>query len=131
MYNPTWHCCDLLHVHVSSNRSYFAQDHLICLHYYILQIYYHECIIDEIHDESLTTTETLIYPGWETLVVPVSQPGTPDRDKGGSFCPGSGNRDKNRDIPFFPVFIFSILFLFQLYFCISIKLIYLHRYIRS
>ena len=78
--------------------------------------------------------------------------------KGVSFCPGSGNRDKrgpfvpvgntNRDkrccqrphgwrtllsrlvLPtgikglFFHVFLFSILFLFQLYFCISIKLMY-------
>ena len=79
--------------------------------------------------------------------------------KGVSFCPGSGNRNKrgpfvlvgntNRDkkvqpaptwlahpfVPvgvtnrdkrslFFHVFLFSILFLFQLYFCISIKLMY-------
>ena len=106
-----------------------------------------------------TTTKTLICPDWETVVVPVSQPGTPVRDKGVPFCPGSGNRDKrghfvpvgntNRDkrcsqrprgwrtllsrlvLPtgtkgpfFFPVFLFSILFLFQLYFCISIKLMY-------
>ena len=41
--------------------------------------------------------------------------------KGVSFCPGSGNRDKRS---FFYVFLFSILFLFQLYFCISIKLMY-------
>ena len=38
------------------------------------------------------------------------------------FCPGCGNRDK-RSL-FFHVFLFSILFLFQLYFCISIKLMY-------
>jgi len=47
--------------------------------------------------------------------------------KGGSFCPGSGNRDKRVRQPqkvFFSVFIFSILFLFQLYFCISIKPMY-------
>ena len=67
--------------------------------------------------------------------------------KGVPFCPGSGNRDKkhpgaasatclaqlfvpvgntNRDKRsiFFPVSLFSILFLFQLYFCISIKLMY-------
>ena len=100
---------------------------------------------------ALTTTERLICPGWETLVIPVSQPGTPGRDKRGSFCPGSGNRDKRvrqRDkrccqrhvagapfcpgwcyqpgqkVPFFPVFLFSIIFRFQLYFCISIKLMY-------
>ena len=57
--------------------------------------------------------------------------------KGPPFCPGSGNRD-NRLVtptgtkgaasatwlahPFIPVA--SILFLFQLYFCISIKLMY-------
>ena len=94
---------------------------------------------------ALTTTKRLICPGWETLVVPVSQPGTPGRDKrGGSFCPGSGNRDKRLPFvpvgrrtllsrlvlptgtkdPFFPIFLFLILFLFQLYFCISNKLMY-------
>ena len=50
---------------------------------------------------TFTTTERLICPGWETFVVPVSQPGTPGRDKRGSFCPGSGNRDKKH--PFVPV----------------------------
>jgi len=36
-----------------------------------------------------TTTKTLICPGWETPVVPVSQPGTPVRDKRGCpFVPG-------------------------------------------
>ena len=63
--------------------------------------------------------------------------------KGVLFCPGSGNRDKRasahvagaqfcpglcyqpgQKVIFFPVFLFSILFLFQLYFCISIKLMY-------
>ena len=28
---------------------------IICLHYDILQIQYHECIIDEIHDKNLMT----------------------------------------------------------------------------
>ena len=80
-------------------------------------------------------------------------PGFPTRNassgqKGVPFCPGSGNRDKRRPfvlvgntagstfcpgwyyqpgqkVPFFlHVFLFSILFLFQLYFCISIKLMY-------
>jgi len=38
---------------------------------------------------STTTTKTLICPGWETAVVPVSQPGTPVRDKRGCpFVPG-------------------------------------------
>ena len=99
-----------------------------------------------------TTAEHQCYPGWETLFVPVSQPGTPGRDKWGcSFVLGlatgtksNTNRDKRgyqRHVPgapfcpgwcyqpgqkfhFFPVSLFSILFLFQLYFCISIKLMY-------
>ena len=95
-----------------------------------------------------TTTEMLICPGWETLVVPVSQPGTPGRDKrGGPFVPGLATGTKGyllsrlvtptgtkgaasatwptgTKCPFFPVFLFSILFLFQLYFCISIILMY-------
>ena len=91
------------------------------------------------------TTKTLICPGWETPVVPVSQPGTPVRDKRGCpsvpglatgtkgaasahvasapFCPGWCYQ-QGQKIPFFHVFLFSILFLFQLYFCISIKLMY-------
>ena len=48
-----------------------------------------------------TTTKTLICPGWKTAVVPVSQPGTPVRDKRVPFCPGSGNRDRRG--PFVPV----------------------------
>ena len=70
------------------------------------------------------TTETLICPGWETPIVPVSQPGPPGRDKRGCpFVPvGVTNRDK-RSIFF--LFLFSqFFFLFQLYFCISIKLMY-------
>ena len=53
------------------------------------------------YSTATTTTERLICPGWETFAVPVSQPGTPGRDKSGSFCPGSGNRDKR--LPFVPV----------------------------
>ena len=64
-----------------------------------------------------TTIETLICPGWETLVVPVSQPETPGRDK---VTPTGTKGIKG---PFF-CFFFSIPFLFQLYFCISIKLMY-------
>ena len=101
---------------------------LWCLHYYKRQI----C------------------PGWEIFVVPVSQPGTPGRDKRGvllsrvwqpgqkPFVPVGTNRDKrvlagapfvpvgvtNRDKRSFFCFLFSILFLFQLYFFISIKLMY-------
>ena len=40
-----------------------------------------------------------------------------------TFCPGWGYQPGQK-ILFFPVFLFSILFLFQLYFCISIKLMY-------
>ena len=105
----------------------------------------------------ITTTEKLICPGWETLVVPVSQPGTPARDKRGVLLsrvwqPGQKATFLSRLVtptgtkgcashvalaapfvpvgptgtkgPFFPIFFFSILFLFQLYFCISIKLMY-------
>ena len=98
-----------------------------------------------IFQRGFTTTETLICPGWETLVVPVFQPGTPGRP----FIPGLAtgtnsyllsrlgatsatwlahpfvpvgvtNRDK---MSFFFLFSFSqFFFLFQLYFCISIKL---------
>ena len=108
---------------------------------------------------SYTTTKTLICPGWETAVVPVSQPGTPVRDKRGCpFVPGVATGTKEdllsrlvtptgtkgaasahvagapfcpgwcyqlvQKVSFFHVFLFSILFLFQLYFCISIKLMY-------
>ena len=91
---------------------------------------------------SFTTTKILICPGWETPVVPVSQPGTPVRDKRGCpFVPGLATGIKEdlgaasahvAGAPFCPgwwslffhIFIFSILFLFQLYFCISIKLMY-------
>ena len=53
-------------------------------------------VIDEIVAWSragFTTTETLICLGWETLVIPISQPGTPGRNKREPFYPGSGNRD--------------------------------------
>ena len=43
-----------------------------------------------------TTTETLICPGWETSVVPVSQPATPSRDKRGCpFVPGLATGTKS------------------------------------
>ena len=72
-------------------------------------------------------------------------PGSGNRDKRGPFVPvGNTNRGKRccqrphgwRTLlsrlvlttgtkgPFFHIFLFSILFLFQLYFCISIKLMY-------
>ena len=73
-------------------------------------------------------------------------PGCGNRDKRGPFVPvGNTNRDKRcsqrprgwrtllsrlvlptgtKGLFFFHVFLFSILFLFQLYFCISIKLMY-------
>ena len=100
--------------------------------------------------QSLTTRETLICPGWETSVVPVSQPGTPGRDKRGCpFVPvGNTNRDKRccqRHVPGAPfcpgwcyqpgqkssfsfLFLFSQLFFyfdhtftFQLNLCIVIR----------
>ena len=76
-----------------------------------------------------TTTETLICPGWETSVVPVSQPETPGRDKRGCpFVPGLATRNTNRDKRccqrLFSIPLFSIVFLFPLYFYISIKLMY-------
>ena len=45
---------------------------------------------------------------------------------GNRCCPGfpTGNASPGQKVSFFHVFLFSILFLFQLYFCISIKLIY-------
>ena len=44
----------------------------------------------------VTTTKTLICPGWETAVVPVSQPGTPVRDKRGCpFIPGLATGTKS------------------------------------
>ena len=73
-------------------------------------------------------------------------PGSGNRDRRGPFVPvGNTNRDKRcsqrprgwrtllsrlvlptgtKCLFFFHVFLFSILFLFQLYFCISIKLMY-------
>ena len=95
-----------------------------------------------IHPIANTTTKTLICPGWETPVVPVSQPETPVRDKrrGCSFVPGlatgtncpgwlsrlvtpTGTKD-----PFFFLFSFSEFFFyfnytfaFQLNLCIGIQ----------
>ena len=75
-----------------------------------------------------TTTKILICPGWKIPIVLVSQPETPVRP----FVPGLATGTKGAasahvagKVPFFlHVFLFSILFLFQLYFCISIKLMY-------
>jgi len=93
------------------------------------------------------TTETLIWSGWETLIVPVFQSETSGRNKmGGPFVPGLATGTKGaasatwlahpfvlvggwcyqpgQNVFFFSIFLFSILFLFQLYFCISIKFMY-------
>ena len=96
-------------------------------------------------DVCSTTTEMLIYPGWETLVVPVSQLGTPGRDKRGGVllsriwqpgqkvlpAPHGWRTLLSRLVlptgtkgPFFSCFPFLNSFLFQLYFCISIKFMY-------
>ena len=94
-----------------------------------------------------TTTKTLICPGWETPVVPVSQPGTPVRDKrgcpfvpdvatetkglgwyvaGAPFCPGWCYQPGQK--VFFFMFFFSQFFFyfnytfaFQLNLCIGIQ----------
>ena len=58
------------------------------------------------------------------LVTPTGTKGAASAHVAGApFCPGwcVTNGTKGH---FFPVFLFSILFLFQLYFCISIKLMY-------
>ena len=107
--------------------------------------YVHWTCARELIRYASTTTETLICPGWETLIVPVSQPGTPGRDKRGVLLswvwqPGQkvlpaprGWRTLlsplvlptgTKGLFFLHVFLFSIFFLFQLYFCISIKLMY-------
>ena len=45
--------------------------------------------VDPLMAPTTTTTKMLICSGWETAVVPVSQPGTPVRDKRGCpFVPG-------------------------------------------
>ena len=62
------------------------------------------------------TIERLICPGWKNFVIPVSQPGTPGRDKRGcSFVPGLSTGTKG---PFF----FCLSFLN----CFSISIILLH-----
>ena len=72
-----------------------------------------------------TTTKTLICPDWETSVVPISQPGTPVRDKKGCpFVPGLATGIKG---PFFMFFFsqfffyFNYTFAFQLNLCIGIQ----------
>ena len=49
----------------------------------ICRMFFFLCSIRKADHGYTTTTETLICPGWETLVVPVSQPGMPGRDKRG------------------------------------------------
>ena len=96
-----------------------------------------------------TTTKTLICPGWETPIVPVSQPGMPVRDKrgcpfvpglstgtkgaasahvaGAPFCPGWCYQPGQK-VSFFSMFFFSQFFFyfnytfaFQLNLCIGIQ----------
>ena len=78
------------------------------------------------HPSSHKRLKTLVQKRWFVLVGKplLSRFSNRERQsgtKGVPFCPGSGNQDKRS---FFSVFLFSILFLFQLYFCISIKLMY-------
>ena len=49
----------------------------------ICRMFFFLCSIRKADHGYTTTTETLICPGWETLVVPVSQRRTPGRDKRG------------------------------------------------
>ena len=80
------------------------------------------------HPTYYTTTKTLICPDWETAVVPVSQLGTPVRDKRGHpfVSVGVTNRDK-RSLFFFMFFFsqfffyFNYTFAFQLNLCIGIQ----------
>ena len=82
-----------------------------------------------------TTTKTLICPGWETPVVPVSQPVTPTGTKGAAsahvagapFCPGWCYQPGEK-VSFFFLFSFSQFFFyfnctfaFQLKLCIGIQ----------
>jgi len=88
----------------------------------------------------VTTTKTLICSGWETAVVPVSQPGTPVRDKRGCpFVPGleTGTKEDllsrlvtptgTKGLLFFMFFFsqfffyFNYIFTFQLNLCIEIQ----------
>ena len=89
--------------------------------------------------ECSTATKTLICPGWETAVVPVSQPGTPVRDKRGCpFVPGLATGTK---CLFFFMFFFSQFFFyfnytfaFQLNLCIGIQCVWsplIYTYIYS
>jgi len=93
-----------------------------------------------IFQRGFTTTETLICPGWETLVVPVFQPGTPGRP----FVPGLATGTNSYLLsrlgatsatwlahPFVPVGVtnrdkmsfFFLVFLFSIFFSISIILL--------
>src|SRR6185312_4579319 len=66
------------------------------------------------------TKEDLLSP----LVTPTGTKGAASAHVAGApFCPGWCYQPGQK-VPFFHVFLFSILFLFQLYFCISIKLMY-------
>ena len=83
-----------------------------------------------------TTTKTLICHGWETAVVPVSQPVTPIGTKGAAsahvagapFCPGWCYQPGQKVSFFFFMFFFSqfffyfnYTFVFQLNLCIGIQ----------
>ena len=96
----------------------------------LYQFYVYECMPNHYYKNvDLSRMGNRCCPGFPTGNASPGQKGVP-------FCPGSGNRDKkhpfvpvgvtNRDkrFIFFPVSLFSILFLFQLYFYISIKLMY-------
>ena len=108
----------------------------------MLHVIFHVLIISTARQS--TTTETLICSGWETSVVPISQPGTPGRDKRSALLsrvwqPGQKGLPAPRAWrtllsrlvlptgtkgPFFSCSSYLNCFLFRLYFYISIKLMY-------
>ena len=67
------------------------------------ELKYHMNNKKKYQDLMITTTEMLICPGSETLVVPVSQPETPGRDKRGiPFVPGLATGTKSLFFSCFP-----------------------------
>ena len=92
--------CKRCKYHNFSNKKIFAyfQD-VRCSSFILSQFFSLRPCLDHYYRNA--TTETLICPGWETSVVPVSQLGTPGQDKRGvllsrvwqpgpkaTFCPG-------------------------------------------
>ena len=80
-----------------------------------------------------TTTQTLICPGWEILVVLVSQPGTPVQDKRRGVLLSRVWQPGQKGAPQF-FFYFNYIFAFQLNLCIGIQCVWsplIYTYIYS